>query len=244
MLKQSVYNTIAAIGSTLGGLAAAGLARDTLSGALTGSRTGESHVSPQRVNTLLQQVKDQHGVDVGYLHSPGILGRSAGYMTPENVSGAVRRLRTLGDEASVSKLESARRPGGLVITGTQFKKPGVLEHELGHAIAANVGNPVERTILNENVQSAAPLYHDLPSLIMALRFGGKGPVSGALAGALTGALTNAPSLYAEYSANKYGSKLLGNKEDPDKNMSLLTYLASSAVPYGVTGALYGLLKKR
>jgi hypothetical protein len=249
-----------ALGQLGGLLSTAGLTRVL-------QREGKSmgHTSPQRVQELLDKVKQKYNLDVGYLHSPDIAGSNAGFSTRKNVDKHVKTVRELlkgGDkdnppygltkkelrhlEKGIDELGRNVRKGGLVITGTHFKKPGTVEHELGHAIAASRGNPIEKAIIQKNIPEWSELYHAIPSTLAGLYGGGRyGPLKGALIGGLTGLATNAPTLYAEYSANKYGDQLLDeSKPTQSKNTAYGTYLAGSAVPSALTGATFGLLNRK
>ena len=267
--KQSAYGLgdIGAFGaSMLAGKLGGGAAVSGLSHLLTEEGRGMGHTSPQRVQALLDQVRAEHDLDVGYEHAPEIVGSNAGYMrpgVPEKIVGDLRK--ALDDPKSkvpgsktyihpterrqysrmIAKLEGASRPGGLVLTGTHFKKPGTVEHELGHAIAGSRGNILERAATNTE---ADPFYyHTLPSYLAAFLGARKGsPLMGAVAGGLTGLATSAPTLYAEYAANRYGDQLLdpAEKDKHGKWKGYGTYLAGAGIPAALTGALYGLFRRK
>jgi len=262
-----------AVGRLLAGMGAMAAGELGTMGALSGLHNlvkseGEdmSHTSPQRITALLAAVKKKHGLDVGYRHDPVAISSNAGYMTSDMWSRSAEGIeKRINDPRShdpqsaeyvhpstrrmlikkVDDIGKSMRRGGLVMTGKHFKKPGTVEHELGHAIAGSRGNAVERATIQHDIPKYSPLYHTLPTYLAAFKGGGKGPMVGALAGGLTGLLTDIPTLYAEYSANKYGDKLM-SKDQPQqgRNKSYGSYLASSVLPGAITGGLYGLAKRK
>lgn len=265
-MKQSNNSALAGLASVaLGGLGNMGAVYG-LNKLIAREGMELSHTSPQRVQSLLDIVRNKHGIDVGYIHDPYIVGTNAGYATPDMMERSIGDIEeglnkpTSHDPSStayihpserralirrVDDLKKSMRRSGIIITGKHFKKPGTIEHELGHAIAANKGNVVERALIKYDVPGWSTFYHTIPSYIAALVGGSKSPLTGMLAGGLTGLATDIPALYTEYSANKYGDELL-DKDAPQhsKYKSYGTYLSNAILPFLITGGIYGLSKKK
>jgi len=258
--------TLAAAGSMLAGVLANNAASSGLQSLVSSEGAGMAHTSNTRIAKLLEIVRKRYGVDVGYMHDPYIAGENAGFATPEMMNKNIAGINTaLNDPATrdhsapeyvhpskrramishVDELKKKMRNNGIIITGKHFKKPGTVEHELGHAIAANKGNFIEQATAKYNIPSYSTAYHTLPSYVAAFAGGGKSPLKGALAGGLAGLLTDVPTLYSEYSANKYGDKLMkpGSPQHA-KTKAYGSYLSSSVLPFAVTGGLYGLAKRK
>ena len=258
--------TLAAAGSMLAGVLANNAASSGLQSLVSNEGAGMSHTSNTRIAKLLETVRKRYGIDVGYVHDPYIVGENAGFATPEMMNSNIAGIdKVLNDPATrnqsapeyvhpskrramishVDELKKKMRNNGIIITGKHFKKPGTVEHELGHAIAANKGNFIEQATAKYNVPSYSTAYHTLPSYMAALAGGSKSSLKGILAGGLTGLLTDVPTIYSEYSANKYGDKLIkpGSPQHA-KAKAYGSYLSNAILPFAVTGGLYGLAKRK
>lgn len=201
------------------------------------------HISPQHVDRLLQRVKSTHGVDIGYVHAPQLIDGNAAFASPEKAKRLLKSLRDQGNPLA-AEMRKAIKSDGLIITGRNTKKQGIIEHELGHGVAAAQGNVVERANAKYDVPKYGFLYHTIPSYAAAIIGGKRGPLAGALAGGIAGGLTDAPKLYSEYSANKYGREISETGELPFSGLNFSTYLSRAVLPGALTGALYGALSKR
>ena len=242
------------LASVLGGLLATEGTLYGMGRALERSGRNLPHVSPHRINALLQQVKEEKKVDVGYTHLPDFMEGNAGYITKEEWNKFRTHIKELPDgwltpkemrmiQTAINKVDENMRPHGVILTGRHFKKPGTIEHELGHAIATHKGSFLERMShkpiprgIGEGLNALTPL--------VGLGVGvTKGPIVGALAGTAAGLLTNAPTIYGEYAANRYGDQLLRPGEaQHGKNLAFGTYLVGSAMPAAVTGGITGALQ--
>ena len=189
-----------------------------------------------RKPTTFQAAKKDYGTDVGYMQSRNF--DSAMVVPKQDITKAY-------DNTSSEKLKILLRRAkehGLVITGEGYRRPGIVEHEIGHAIAKNTGTPWEKFTQGR----AAPVLGTLAGIAglgAGLHAGRKwGPVAGGLAGLGISGLGNIPNIHGEMIANQYAKELL-----PEGTKSVSTWpFLGSYVNAGVTaptvaGALAGLL---
>ena len=221
------------------------------------------HVSPQAVNRAFEFVKKKHGLDVGYMHDPYLTGLNAGYSPRKSLLDRAKQTEKVIEgpfkegippatrralKRRIEKIRERMGRHGLVMTGTHFKKPGTVEHELGHAIAAHRGSFLERLGHGE-LPKYSLLYHTLPSYGAALAAGlKKGPLAGLAAGGLVGALTELPTLKAEWAANKYAEPII-KEVHPGRPLhgkwkAYGTYVLPSTLPYAISGLLMGLVGRK
>lgn len=224
------------------------------------------HISPQAIGKMQDYVKRKHKLDVGYAHAP-LIGRNAGYMTRKDVTHAKNMVKDLFKSSPEDlrqqgltghqlgnfqkALENVRK-NGLVLTGTNFKKPGTVEHEFGHAIASQRGNWAERgshAVRGGDITGpiAAAAGELLPHLAGMYVGATKGPLLGMATGLGAGLLANAPTLYSEHAANNRGKEIseeLGLRKGPANTLATGSYVAGSVVPAIVSAALMGLGAKR
>ena len=212
------------------------------------------HVSDRRSQELLDRVRSEYDVDVGTMHSPYLVGTGAAYLHPAGIERVAQKfegadLHPRAREAIQRRLDQIiDRKGqhGIILTGRHFKKPGTMEHELGHAIAMHRGNPVERFIGDHGLGSGTPSFPTrvLPHIVAIATGILKGPLAGASAGAASGILAQSPRLYSEYSADKYGDRLLDRSAPYQRSfLPRLTYLTNAALPAMISGGLSGILRR-
>lgn len=199
------------------------------------------------VPSTFKDVKREHKLNVGYMHSPSVAGDNAFFATKKDLEDIIKdnKDNPLFDPKSFGRMLRAAKQHGLVVTGKGFKKPGVIEHELGHAIATHRGTDWEKF----THEAAAPVLNSLGMLAgigsgMAVALtGSAGPRRRALA-ALTGggvaSLFNVPLVSRELTANRYGRELMDDEtNDKVKNWPFVgTYVNSGLTFPAVSSSLF------
>jgi hypothetical protein len=199
----------------------------------------------RREDTVLNQVKEKYDVEPGYLYSPRLAGQNAFYVDRPAVDRFLQTNPDMDPKLRKQVLQSAKRHG-LIVAGKGWKKPGVVEHEVGHAVATHAGGPIERFVHRPGVSEYEKYYHTVPSAVLAAVAGRKyGPLTGGAIGALTGLTTGLPMLYRELAADRRAREFM---RDKDKEMVsnwpfVGSYLAGATVPFAASGAGIGLVSK-
>lgn len=194
---------------------------------------------PKAVGAL----KKEHGIDVGYAHSPAAAGENAFFATKKDLEDIIKDpMLDKKDIKTFTKLVRQAREHGLIVTGKGFKKPGVIEHELGHALAANKGTPWEK-FTHGDVPPALQLLGTMGGLGGGYIIGGmKGPLVGALTALGISGLTSVPMVHREMIANRYGAEMMTPEmQEKVKNWPFLgSYINAGITMPTVGGALSGL----
>lgn len=199
----------------------------------------EAQPNIYRFNTLKDRVKKLYNFKINAILAKNL--QNAAWTSKEGVPTVIKHHKFYG--VNPAKAKELATPAGLVMIGPQYKKLGVLAHELGHAVANKSGNKLEQLAHKPFFDRYSGLYHTIPALAAAF-IGSRGgrPLRGALAGGLTGLLTYAPITYGEIAANKYARKLMTPEENEQVSYTptLGTYVAGSTWPYALIGALASL----
>ena len=200
----------------------------------------ETLPTSHREKAIMRQVKNDYGIEPGYLYEPRLSRTNAMFVKPEDVESFAQS--SILDPKIKEKLRSRVGPEGLVLVGKGWKKPGVLEHEFGHAIASYKGNVLEKAVHRQGVEDYAPYYRNLPSFVLGGVAGRmRGPLAGGAVGALAGLVLGSPIIYRELLADHYGKKLM-REEDIAKNKTwpfIGSYVTPAVVPPAVGGAVVG-----
>jgi hypothetical protein len=195
----------------------------------------------RREKSIMRQAKEDYGVESGYAYVPKLSRGNSMFISSDNIKEYMRRNADL-DPKIMKALTKNVGKHGLVVAGKGWKKPGVVEHEFGHAIAQEGGSPLEKLVHKPWVDDYERYYHTIPSHIVGGATGRfKGGAAGMLAGALAGLAFGSPRIYREMIADKYGKKLMTEK-DKARTSSwpfLGSYIAQAAVPATVTGGVVG-----
>ena len=204
----------------------------------------ETQPGVRRFNELNARAKQLYGVDINAVSARNY--DNAAWMPRQAVKPFVKHFaKAYGVNPELAARRATKH--GLIMLGRENKKRGVLAHEMGHAIAAASGTPVEKLTHNKNVDKYKTLYHTIPSALVAY-FGGRGGRTGRgmLAGTVAGLITGAPTILGEIAANKYGRSLLSERDNAAVTYtpSLATYVAGHTLPYTLTGLLAGLRTAR
>ena len=195
------------------------------------------NISNKDINKAVKHVKDKYKVDV----EAGTVSdfNNAQYEPAENL--LTSSLNILDPTMS----ESLGRHGRVTLGGT-FKKPHILAHELGHAVAKNKGSALERAThsdwLNNALVDKARYLTPVAGALIGAAIGDEskdksliGSGIGLLAGA---ALGSAPMLAREYFANSRGAEILKDlKQDKIKPPSNLPAYLSYLLPGVALGAM-------
>jgi len=219
----------------------------SLAGTIAFGRLANEHLKSlpnvRGTPSTFAEVKKDQGLNVGYLHDPRIAGHNAFYV-PKDV--LIDRLKEPDLEKATTKqltqmLRKAKQHG-LVITGTGFKKPGIIEHELGHAIATHSDSPWDKFTHS----SLAPGIGFLGWLAGIASGHYMGSTRGMRAGALTGlgvsGLGAIPMISREMTADRYGHELMDpEKVKQEKTWPFIAGYANPLITFPtVAGALSGL----
>jgi hypothetical protein len=195
-------------------------------------------------DTVRDKAKNEFGTDIGVAHVPELFSDNAVYLHPDSAGPYLRKVlrRKYVPEELKEKLRSASGRHGLILTGKDMKRRGVLEHEYGHGIAASKGGPLEKLVSKPWVMQGRGIYHKMPSIMAALLGGKYGVRKGMLSGAAAGLITDSPRLYAEHAANRYARELL--PEDVEQSISytkpMISNVVTSTLPFASLGAFSGL----
>lgn len=213
----------------------------------------------------IDQTAKDYGVRIGYSKAPTVMTGNAGYLDTGYVAdrfGGKKKLMTELEAGSKDKKTDpdtramarelfrgvgASKKHGVIMTGSGFAKPGIIEHELGHAIAKHKGTGLERFVHNPMVEGLRPFYGSVPAFALGSYLTSKGrPGAGALASLGWAGLTMAPTLYREHAANRYAREMMDEKTN--KKMRywpfIGTYATSGIVPSVAGGMLAGELIRR
>jgi len=187
-----------------------------------------------------QKAKKDFGVDVGYVHGEG--KDNAMFARKEEL----REAANAGEDYSehYRQLLQKARAQGLVITSKGCRRPGVIEHELGHAIASK-GSGLERFTQGAWAKGLSGLG-SVGGLAAGVYAGAThGPLVGALTGLGVAGLGNAPLIAGEVLAHRYGRELLPkNREGIDPTPFVGSYINAGVTAPTVAGALMGLLGRK
>jgi len=138
----------------------------------------EAKKQPMVLNdeAVRERVNKEYGVDVGTAHVPELLEENAVFLHPSESRPYLRKVlrRKYVPEALKEELRTAGGRHGLILTGKNMKRRGALEHEYGHAIAAEKGGVLERLVAKPWVMQQRGLYHKAPSIFAALAAGKRG----------------------------------------------------------------------
>jgi len=214
------------------------------------------HMSTAETKAIIKRMKDKFKLNVGYTHDPYFSGDNAMYISPD-LWGRISKMQnfiTASDlhpaakKALINRIQSfGGKAGkhGIIITGRYTKKPEIIAHELGHAVAKYKGTALERLSSQPWVKNYRMYYHTIPAYAAGIAAGRAfGPVGGALIGGLTGLATDTPTLYNEYTANRYAKQLMNPDVSTALNLKALsTYLAGAGVGSALTGAVSGFLRR-
>lgn len=199
----------------------------------------------RREDTVLRQAKDKYGVEPGYLYSPRLAGQNAFYINKGSVDKYLQANPEMDPKLRESILQRAGKHG-LIVSGKGWKKPGVVEHEVGHAVAANAGGPIEKFVHKPEVAAYSKYYHTVPSAVLAAVMGRRaGPLVGGAVGALAGLTTGMPTLYRELAADRRAREFMTDKDKAKISTwpFIGTYLAGATVPFAASGAGVGIFSK-
>jgi hypothetical protein len=187
-----------------------------------------------------QKAKKEYGVDVGYAH--GVGKDNAGFARKEEL----REAANAGEDYSehYRKLLQKAKAQGLVITAKGYRRPGVVEHELGHAIAAK-GSGLERFTQGAWAKGLSGLG-SVGGLAAGVYAGAAhGPLAGALTGLGVAGLGNLPLISGEVLAHRYGKELLPKGREGINSAPFVgSYINSGITAPTVAGALMGLLGRK
>ena len=202
----------------------------------------EKNMRGMKAPNLIQayrNLKKKYGLDVGITYSP-LVDRNAMYMPPDVVSDIK------GEQLSATekKLMQHSKKHGLIVLGRGFNKPGVLAHEMGHAVARFKGGPIERSVHGSWPSSLAyGLLGKAPAIIGGGVLGmlGLGPIGAGLGAGAGGLLTGLPTFYREHAANRYARKLMDEKTNERTSFwpSLGTYVSSATLGPATMATLIG-----
>lgn len=179
----------------------------------------------------VRQAKKDYGVDVGYIGNSPMIQDNAFYVPKEDVRAAMKEVNATS--AELTRALRAARKHGLVVTGEGFNKPGIIEHELGHAVATHKGGPLERLSHTALAPVSAGLGVQL-GMAHGINTGIKtrSALRGALAALSLSGPTALPLLYREHAANRYAREIMN--DDMNKRVSYTPTLGSYA--FGTAGA--------
>jgi len=187
------------------------------------------------------EVQEKYDIDPGYAYVPRLSRGNAMFINRGDIKDYLRRNADL-DPKIKKKLVKGTGKHGLVVAGKGWKKPGIVEHEFGHAIAQHKGTPLEKLVHKPWVEDYGRYYHTIPSHLIGGTAGRlRGAGAGVLAGGLAGLLLGMPSIYREMVADKYGEELASEADRKKiKNWPFLgSYIAQAALPAAATGGVVG-----
>jgi hypothetical protein len=188
------------------------------------------------VPSAFKGAKKDYGMNIGYVHDPKE-GENAFYITKEDLKDALQNSDNdpFFDAKPITKMLHSAKQHGLVITGKGYKKPGVIEHEIGHAIAKHKGTPWERFTHSWAADPLMDLGWGLGIMggqLAGTRYPGlKGRALGALVGGGIAGLGTLPSVSREMSADRYAKDLMS--EDMAKRVKTWPFIGGYANP-GIT----------
>jgi len=220
-----------------GGLTTALLAGKALHHA--GKTTMESVPEYKRKPKTFQEAKKDYGVNVGYSHGGDF--ENAASIPKGELKDAYEDEKTV----KLKKLIQKAKQHGIVMTAQGYRRPGIVEHELGHTIAREKGTPWEKFT---HSRAANALYNvsQLAGMGAGIYAGGKyGPLAGAAAGLGTSALAGAPFVHGEMIANRYGNELLPEDKPRIATWPFVgSYINRAITAPTIAGGLTGLLAHR
>lgn len=187
------------------------------------------------------KAKKEFGVNVGYQDEPAM--KDNALFAPKEI--LTEATADSPDNLKLKILMRKAKEQGLVVTGEGYKRPGIVEHELGHAIAKSKGTPWEKFTHSR----VAPVLSTLSSLTGGILGYGVGVKHGPLAGALTGlgisGLGNLPTIHGEMIANRYASELMPEKKERVSTWPFVgSYINAGVTTPTVAGALAGLIGRK
>lgn len=221
---------------------------------LNKAREVSKHFPHSDTAELRKRVKTQHGLDIGFLHSPKYLKNDAAYLSQESVltevggtrediarqveQGLLTPRKAKGVLSLLDRAEGSVGKHGLVVSGTYYKKPHILAHEVGHAIAGIKGTPLEKFTDSRTAAAigmlAAPVGALTGLAIGGSRYGKglRGLARAVGGGAAVGGLLGAPVIYGEHAANRYAMDVLPErlKERTSFAPTIGSYYAGALAP--------------
>lgn len=241
--------------SSLGGFVAAGAGTYGIQQLLLNRmRNVSKHFPHSDIGELRERVKEQQGLDIGFLHEPKYWKDTASYTSREAAlssvfwgredikdrieQGLVTPRQAKGTLDLLERAESAVGKHGLVISGTYTKKPHILAHEVGHAIAGQRGTPLEK-FTSSPAAGTLGTFAGPAGVLAGLAIGGsrygkglKGLIRAAGGGAAVGGLLSAPAIYGEHAANRYAMDVLPErlKERTSFAPTIGSYYAGALAP--------------
>lgn len=217
-------------------LAGAGLSR-------AGQHAIEEVPEYKRKPGTFREAKKEYGLNVGYAQNEDIdNAMSIPKQELQELSANYAAHEPTDTSTKLKQFLRKAKEHGLIVTGEGYRRPGVVEHELGHAIAQNMGTPWER-FTHSRIAPLLSLLGTAGGMGAGLYAGKKwGPAAGALAGLGASALGNVPTIHGEMVANQYANELLPENAKSVKTWPFVgSYINAGVTAPTVAGALMGLL---
>lgn len=212
----------------------------------------------------LRSMAENMGAPKGLVFSAGGPSGTA-HFVPGEVLGVANNVRRLFGAEPDRAMERRARYGEVSFS-KDMDKPGIIAHELGHAVIGNrpwtSPSRINQSLLRPVTTFVSPAVSMLGSLMLGSEIGRR-PVpggkwgaaaAGGLAGGALGLLAGAPTLVNEWQASSLADKWMENESnltDADRiksraalNKAFATYVAASAVAPALAAGVSAYLARK